>query len=356
MAGQDVIEISNVSKRYGDVVALAEVSLEIVSGEFFTLLGPSGAGKSTLLHMVGGFVDPDGGTIRIGGEDITGLQPQDRPVSTVFQEYALFPHLNVADNVRYGLEVEGVDRTEQEEIVERYLGMLQIAELKERAPSQLSGGQRQRVALARSLVTEPEILLLDEPLGPLDEKLRREMQVELKELQESLNTTFIYVTHDQEEALTMSDRVCILNFGEVIETGTPEEIYQSPQRKFTAEFIGAGNLLDGRVSKVDGEYATLETAFSSSEIRGRTRVPQIEPGDDAAMVIRPHHFSTSKTDSINRIVGTVQASVFKGHVYEYVLSVDDGLAIKAAFDDPLNVQEGEQVELTWTQDNSVVVV
>ena len=358
MTSEGVIEIENVTKKFGDVIALDNVSLTIRDGEFFTLLGPSGAGKSTLLHMIGGFVEATSGQIRINGEDVTSKSPQERPVSTVFQEYALFPHMSVADNVRYGLDVKGIDRDEQEEIIGRYLGMLQIEELYDRAPAQLSGGQRQRVALARSLAVEPEILLLDEPLGPLDEKLRREMQVELKELQESLATTFIYVTHDQEEALTMSDRMCILHHGELIEVGTPTEIYNLPHKRFTAEFIGAGNLIDGTLQTMNGEYATMAPALGSNRITGRNDLDEetLEEGAPVSVVIRSNDFETGTANSDNELTGTVTTAIFKGDVYEYVVELEDGHEVHAAFNDPLDIEEGKPITLTWSKDNCVVVI
>lgn len=357
MESTGVIEINNVTKKFGDVVALNDVSLSIKDGEFFTLLGPSGAGKSTLLHMIGGFVEPTSGRIEINEEDVTHKSPQERPVSTVFQEYALFPHMSVADNVRYGLEVAGLDSDEQEETIRRYLRMLQIEELYDRPPGQLSGGQRQRVALARSLAIEPEILLLDEPLGPLDEKLRREMQVELKELQESLETTFIYVTHDQEEALTMSDRLCILNHGELIEVGGPIEIYDIPQKRFTAEFIGSGNIIDGTLQSLNGEYASMSWEAGSEAFIGRTELNDgaVADRESVSMVVRPHHFDVGNTNTDNNLVGEIITSVFKGDVYEYVIRLESGQEINAAFNEPLTADDGDKITLSWPKDKCVIV-
>ncbi len=231
-------------KAYGDVVAVDSVDLEIAAGEFFTMLGPSGSGKTTTLRMIAGFEAPDAGRVELGGNDVTGLPAYDRPVNTVFQDYALFPHMSVGANVEYGLRVSGVDSEERRSRRTEALEMVRLAEYGERKPSELSGGQRQRVALARAIINRPRLLLLDEPLGALDLKLREQMQVELKQIQTDVGITFIYVTHDQEEALTMSDRLAVFNEGRIEQVGPPWEVYEHPQNPFVSGFVGVSNVLE----------------------------------------------------------------------------------------------------------------
>ena len=249
-AAQDTaaITLTDLHKSYGDVHAVAGVDLEIAQGEFFTMLGPSGSGKTTMLRLIAGFERPDAGPVELRGADVTDRPPYDRDVNTVFQDYALFPHMTVAENVEYGLRVKGRRKAERRRSAGEVLEMVRLAGLGERKPRQLSGGQRQRVALARAIVNEPKVLLLDEPLGALDLKLRQEMQIELKRIQREVGITFVYVTHDQEEALTMSDRIAVFNEGRIEQIGTPVEIYDTPSTEFVAGFVGVSNLIerDGR--------------------------------------------------------------------------------------------------------------
>jgi putative spermidine/putrescine transport system ATP-binding protein len=238
------VSVEGIRKSYGDVVAVDTVDLAIGDGEFFTLLGPSGSGKTTTLRIIAGFEQPDAGRVTLGGEDITNQPPYSRDVNTVFQDYALFPHMTVAENVGYGLKVKGVGRSARRAQVEEVLRMVRLDAYGERKPVQLSGGQRQRVALARSIVNRPKVLLLDEPLGALDLKLRQEMQVFLKSLQRELGMTFLYVTHDQEEALTMSDHVAVFNEGRIEQVGSPNEVYERPATEFVAGFVGTSNILE----------------------------------------------------------------------------------------------------------------
>src|SRR5947209_16956614 len=256
------IELEAVAKRYGAHAAVDGVSLSIGEGEFFSLLGPSGCGKTTTLRMIAGFVEPDEGRILLHGEDVTSVPPNRRPVNMVFQQYALFPHMSVYDNVAFGLKVKRVPRPEHRERVHEMLRVVSLEGFDRRRARQLSGGQQQRVALARALVNRPAALLLDEPLGALDVKLRKQMQLELKRIQHDLGTTFVYVTHDQEEALAMSDRIAVMNGGRVEQTGSPREIYEHPSTTFVADFIGSLNALDLTIDELVGTYAVARLGES----------------------------------------------------------------------------------------------
>ena len=261
------VRLVEVRKTYGDVVAVDHVDLEIEQGEFFTLLGPSGSGKTTTLRLIAGFERPDAGRIELSGVDVTGTAPYERDVNTVFQDYALFPHMTVADNVGYGLRVKGVARRERKRRVDEALALVRLPDVGGRKPIQLSGGQRQRIALARSLVNRPRVLLLDEPLGALDLKLRQEMQIELKRIQQDVGLTFVYVTHDQEEALTMSDRLAVFNHGRIEQLGRPAEVYEHPATEFVAGFVGISNVFerDGRRFTVRPEKIQMHMDGSSGE-------------------------------------------------------------------------------------------
>jgi spermidine/putrescine transport system ATP-binding protein len=247
-SGRTSVELNGVSKRFADILAVDDLSLELAEGEFFTMLGPSGCGKTTTLRMIGGFEQPTEGTVRIDGDDVSGLPPHKRPTNTVFQSYALFPHMSVKDNVAFGLRRKRVAKEEIGERVEAELKRVGLWAEANRRPSQLSGGQQQRVALARALVNLPKVLLLDEPLGALDLKLRKELQVELKRIQRDVGITFVYVTHDQEEALTMSDPIAVMNHGRVEQVADPETVYDQPETTFVAGFIGVSNLMPAKVT------------------------------------------------------------------------------------------------------------
>jgi putative spermidine/putrescine transport system ATP-binding protein len=310
------IEVSGARKTYGDVVAVADVDLAVGAGTFFTLLGPSGSGKTTTLRLIAGFERPDAGRIRLAGEDITDLPPYARDVNTVFQDYALFPHMTVAENVGYGLRVKGVPRAERNRQVDDVLKTVRLDGYGGRKPVQLSGGQRQRVALARSIVNRPKVLLLDEPLGALDLKLRQEMQLFLKALQRDLGMTFIYVTHDQEEALTMSDQVAVFNEGRIEQVGAPEEIYERPATEFVAGFVGTSNIVerDGRRLCVRPERISFDSA-----------------GDPA----------------------TIHDVVFVGAFTRYLVATDRGeqLAVVQQNDRP-PLSRGARVQLTWRDEDA----
>ncbi len=269
------ISVQGLTKRYGDVVAVDAIDLDIPAGEFFTMLGPSGSGKTTTLRMIAGFETPDSGTIELAGEDVSRLPPYDRPVNTVFQDYALFPHMTVLQNVEYGLMVKKVKKGERASRAADALAMVRLGGYGDRKPSQLSGGQRQRVALARAIVNRPKVLLLDEPLGALDLKLRQEMQIELKSIQREVGITFVYVTHDQEEALTMSDRLAVFNQGRIEQIGPPAEVYEHPESEFIAGFVGVSNVLAR-----DGRRYTVRPEKINLLMEGEERQPgtQVEQG------------------------------------------------------------------------------
>src|SRR5687768_1389448 len=262
------VRLEGLRKLYGDVVAVDSVDLEVSRGEFFTMLGPSGSGKTTTLRMIAGFDVPDAGTVEIGGEDVTRQPAYDRTVNTVFQDYALFPHMTVAENVEYGLRVAKVSKAERARRATESLEMIRLADLGGRKPAELSGGQRQRVALARAIVNEPRVLLLDEPLGALDLKLREQMQVELLNLQRRLGITFIYVTHDQEEALVLSDRIAVMRDGRIEQIGDAKVLYERPRTRFTSQFLGSCSLLDAKVKQRHADFTLVNTPVGELRVTG----------------------------------------------------------------------------------------
>ncbi|HEV7259740.1 MAG TPA: ABC transporter ATP-binding protein [Bosea sp. (in: a-proteobacteria)] len=275
-AAKPLVEFRNVVKRFGPVTAVSDLSLSLYPREFFALLGPSGCGKSTLMRMLAGFERPDAGEILLDGVDVTAVPPHLRPVNMMFQSYALFPHLSVADNVAYGLKREGLPRAEITRRVEEMLGLVKLEGLGRRRPEQLSGGQRQRVALARALAKRPKLLLLDEPMAALDRKLREATQFELMDLQSELGLSFMVVTHDQDEAMTMADRMAVMDHGRLVQIGPPDVIYEAPANRYVAEFVGDINIFEGRVAAVDGELITVETPFVG---------PVILDEEDAALAV-----------------------------------------------------------------------
>jgi len=310
------VELVDVTKQYGDVVAVDKINLEVHAGEFLSLLGPSGCGKTTTLRMLAGFEQPDAGFIRISGEYVQGVPPHKRDVNTVFQHYALFPHMSVAENVAYGLRQRGVNKAEIATRVTEALDMVQMSKLAERRPRQMSGGQQQRVAVARALVNRPSILLLDEPLGALDRKLREEMQIELKLLQTRLGITFVFVTHDQEEAMSMSDRIAIMLNGHVEQLADPETVYEHPTTAFVAGFVGRNNFWQG-VATEHGAQADDGTVFVAS--RPEEDVPNGEP---ALSAVRPeciHLTSAQPTQAENVVQATVAGVSYYGDVLQYVV-------------------------------------
>ncbi|WP_158964728.1 ABC transporter ATP-binding protein [Chachezhania sediminis] len=314
----DARRISKVYRGEDEVRALDNVSVTIARNEFFTLLGPSGCGKTTLLRVIAGFEPPTAGTLWLNGKDITRLPPNRRPVNTVFQSYALFPHMSVANNIRFGLEMLGKPKKQIDEIVDEMLNLVQMQAMKSRRTSEISGGQQQRVALARALAPEPEVLLLDEPLSALDLKLRKEMQIELKRLQHETGITFVFVTHDQEEALTMSDRIAVMSAGRILQIGSPQEIYQRPAERFVANFIGESNFLDATLS---GNAVTFRTG-GTYEVE---RPADVEDGA-VSVLLRPEHAILSSDPSA--LPATVETVVYSGEATSIHTRLDSGEALK----------------------------
>ena len=352
-----MIVLDGVSRRFGELVAVDGVSLEIAAGEFFSLLGPSGCGKTTTLRMIAGFEEPDSGAVHLDGEDVTTVSPKRRNVNMVFQDYALFPHMTVADNVGFGLRLKKVGR---EEIASRTKDMLCVVRLEglaDRRPGELSGGQRQRVALARALVNKPAALLLDEPLGALDLKLRREMQLELKRIQKSTGTTFVYVTHDQEEALTMSDRIAIMDGGKVQQLADPRSLYERPETSFVADFIGTSNALRVEVSRRDDGIAVMTLGDGERIcVDCGTAV-----GEAVQITVRPEKIRIGGSDddpSRSRVRGTVVERIYLGSLSQVLVELGTGerLVVHELNDDFVStVGPGDPTDLSWAARHSLVV-
>jgi putative spermidine/putrescine transport system ATP-binding protein len=302
-----LIEIRNLTKSFGNLKAVDDISLDIQSGEFITLLGPSGSGKTTVLRMIAGFEDPDAGLIKLNGEDITHLPPFDRDVNTVFQDYALFPHMSVQENVEYGLRTRKVPKTERAKQAIAAIASVKLEETVNRLPHQLSGGQRQRIALARALVLRPRVLLLDEPLGALDRQLREEMQVELKKIQRDAGITFVFVTHDQEEAMRMSDRIVVFNSGRIEQVGTPEQVYEEPRTNFVAGFLGTANIF---------------TVDMANKLLGASRTVSIRPER-----IRLEALGTKIDKGETSIVGRIHEAAFVGANTIYIIETEFGMKL-----------------------------
>jgi spermidine/putrescine transport system ATP-binding protein len=357
---QPSVELRSVTKRFGDLVAVDDLSLAIEPGGFFTLLGPSGCGKTTTLRMVAGFEDPTGGQVLIDGADVAGLPPYKRPTNTVFQSYALFPHLNVKDNVAFGLKRKGTDRAEIDRRVRQELERVGLAGEANRRPAQLSGGQQQRVALARALVNLPKVLLLDEPLGALDLKLRKGLQVELKRIQREVGITFVYVTHDQEEALTMSDRIAVMNEGRVEQVADPEEVYERPATTFVAGFIGVSNLMPGTISAT-GKGGSVRL---DSGVTLRTDVNGFAAGDRCHAVVRPEKLrvdSNAAAGNAPRVEGLVESSLFLGTSTQLIVRLPDDVRMTVLIPNADEAERqklpggGAKVKLSWAPEHMHLV-
>jgi putative spermidine/putrescine transport system ATP-binding protein len=325
------IRLSGLTKEYGGVVAVAGIDLEIRAGEFFTMLGPSGSGKTTTLRMIAGFEDPTAGTIELGGQDVSGVPPYERAINTVFQDYALFPHMTVADNVAYGLKVAKVDKAERTQRRDAALEMVRLPGYGDRKPAELSGGQRQRVALARAIVNRPKVLLLDEPLGALDLKLREQMQTELKSIQGEVGITFVYVTHDQDEALTMSDRIAVFKDGRIEQVSTPEDLYEHPVNEFVADFVGVSNVLER-----DGERFTVRPE----------KIELIAPG--------------GSTDGLRAERGRVVEAAYAGAVTRYTVALEAGGNLQlvrqnVAAAPGVAPEQGSEVLVGWRPEHAAAI-
>ena len=341
------VELSAVTKRFGEFIAVDDLTLDIYEGEFFSLLGPSGCGKTTTLRMIAGFEEPTEGGISVDGDPMRGVPPYRRPVNTVFQSYAIFPHLNVFDNVAFGLRRSGVKGEELHKRVTDACEMVQLSGFERRKPNALYGGQQQRVALARALVNRPKVLLLDEPLGALDLKLRKEMQLYLKDLQHEVGITFIYVTHDQEEALTMSDRIAVMNEGKVQQVADPPTLYELPRNRFVADFIGQTNVFSGIVESVSGKRITLSTP--SGKVEATAREAEVEVGSEAHATVRPEKIRFD-SEGDNVITARIRQIVYLGVSTQYIAELPDGeklVLYQQNSREDANPEIGEEVAVVW---------
>jgi spermidine/putrescine transport system ATP-binding protein len=364
VSAQIDVRIDRITKRFHEVVAVDDLSLDIQRGEFFSMLGPSGCGKTTTLRMIGGFEEASSGTIYLGDADVTDLPPFKRDVNTVFQNYALFPHLTVFENVAFGLRRRKVAEQSIGSQVRDMLALVELPGYEARKPAQLSGGQQQRVALARALINHPRVLLLDEPLGALDLKLRKQMQLELKRIQTEVGITFIYVTHDQEEAMTMSDRIAVMRAGKIEQLGTPEELYERPKTAFVAGFLGVSNLLEGEVEGQDGSLVTIRLKDGTLL---RAPANGSGPSGPVRVGVRPEKLrvdartDVGATDGLNALSGTVLDASYMGVSTQYLVQTSEGhrLTVYAQNLDTAGAAElladGQRVQLTWKPQHTFVI-
>ena len=361
MNSRDIsVEVQGVSKSFGSVIALNSVSLNIFKGEFFSLLGPSGCGKTTLLRMIGGFEIPDDGSILIEGSDTSGLPPYERSTNMIFQHLALFPHMNVWDNVAFGLKMKGIEADIIGEKVKKALQLVRLEDYGSRKIDQLSGGQRQRVAMSRALINDPTVLLLDEPLGALDLQLRLSMQDELRRLHKSLSNTFIFVTHDQGEAMAMSDRIAVMDQGEILQVGTPEEIYDKPKTRFVANFVGHTNVFDGQVSTIgnDGNFEINCNGLVFMGV-GQTKVAE---GQKVSVALRYEAITLSKPG--NEVKGltcsaVVREKMYLGGMFRFETVTVEGLTLTADIpqgEETKVIKEGDKIELFWEPESLAVLL
>ena len=356
-----LITFKNVTKRFGDFTAIDALDLNIYAQEFFALLGPSGCGKTTLMRMLAGFETPTEGIIELAGQNIAPIPPNKREVNMMFQSYALFPHLNIWDNIAFGLRREKMPKDQMEARVEEMLRLTKMEKFARRKPHQVSGGQRQRVALARSLAKAPKLLLLDEPLGALDAKLRQDTQFELMDIQESTGTTFVIVTHDQEEAMTVASRVAVMDHGKLVQVDTPDVIYETPNSVYVADFIGDVNIIEGRV-EANGDSVSLNWAEGQPALVGSANQP-ISKGASAAMAIRPEKIAISSekpTDRTNVLQGRVLDIAYLGNISTYHVQLDNGTVIKAQIANTRRIARRnftweDPVWLSWTDTAGIVL-
>ncbi len=358
------IRLEQVTKRFGEMTAVDALDLEMPRGAFYALLGPSGCGKTTTLRMIGGFEEPTEGRVFLGGDEVTELPPYKRDVNTVFQSYALFPHLSVEKNVSFGLERQKVGKDEVRTRTAEALDLVQLGRFGKRKPAQLSGGQAQRVALARALVNRPRALLLDEPLGALDLRLRKQLQIELKRIQQDIGITFVHVTHDQEEAMSMADTIAVMHDGKIEQAGSASDLYERPRTEFVANFLGVSNLIDGKLGRTDGDLASVETHDGA-----RLQVPsdRVGPhGTDAIRVgVRPEKITLSPANGgghgdRNALRGTIVVAAFLGTSIQYVIKAPGGeeltvFAQNLDGSEPESFGPGREVDLTWNPHHTFVV-
>lgn len=363
MNGSDLL-IKDVKKSFGDTVVLNNINLEIKKGEFFSLLGPSGCGKTTLLRIIGGFESPDSGSVLLDNQDVVPMTPDRRPTNTIFQSYALFPHLTVYENVAFPLRLKKMPENKISEIVKRYLSLVRLESHINKKTTMLSGGQKQRVAIARALVNEPKVLLLDEPLSALDAKLRQHMLIELDSIHDQIGITFIFVTHDQQEALSVSDRVAVMHQGNILQVGTPSQIYESPADMFVADFIGETNFLQGEVLSVNGDTGVMKTE-NAGNISFFLDKP-VKVGDKVKVTVRPEkiHISKNKpegSEKINVLFGEVDKLIYTGFQTKYFVNTEKSFLfkvfkqhIKYFMDEPV-IDWYDKVFISWNSNDSYLV-
>lgn len=360
---QPIISFRNVTKRFGDFTAIDNLSLDIYQQEFFALLGPSGCGKTTMMRLLAGFESITEGQILLNGQDISEIPPNHRPINMMFQSYALFPHMSVAQNIGFGLKQERRPKAEIDERVNEMLKLVQLEQFAKRKPDQLSGGQRQRVALARSLAKKPKVLLLDEPLGALDKKLREKTQFELVNLQEKLGLTFLIVTHDQEEAMTVASRIAIMNNGQLEQVDTPGQVYEAPNSRYVADFIGDVNFLEGEVVEDDGEHLSLRMASGRTVMAVPSETAQIATGDKAWVALRPEKVEIHKDsppDVTNKIPGTIIDIAYIGDTSTYHVEIEGGQRIRAQRTNRNRIRNRQfnwedEVWLSWSNDAGITL-
>jgi len=358
------IALSDVVKRFGTLEAVSHVSIEIQDGELFTLLGPSGCGKTTILRLIGGFHKPDQGVITFGGRDVTGIPPYERNIGMVFQNYALWPHMTIFDNVAYGLKLKKVSKENLAERVSHALGLVNLKGLEKRYPGELSGGQQQRVALARALVLNPDVLLLDEPLSNLDAKIRLQVRAEIRKLQKELAITTVYVTHDQEEALTLSDRIAVIEQGKLLQLGTPWDLYERPTNAFVADFIGINNLIPGRVAAPVGGTNRVKVKTELGVLLGEAE-GKLGSGDQCMVCVRPETASIGTTEagqegqeSDNSIRGTIGFASFIGNTIRYDVEMGGGLIFRVDVQNPRDHRPhaiGDRVTVTFSARSTLAI-
>ena len=354
-----LIRLDGVSKAFGSVAAVREVSLDIAPGEFFALLGPSGCGKTTLLRLIAGFETPDSGRVMLDGADVTATPPWRRPVNTVFQSYALFPHLSVAANIAFGLKQDGMPKPEIEARVAEMLALVRLEAEAKRKPDQLSGGQRQRVALARALAKRPKALLLDEPLAALDRKLRDEMRSELAALQARLGIAFIFVTHDQDEAMSLASRLAVMREGRIEQLGRPREVYEKPASRYVADFLGRANLIEGRVAGREGGWLVIESDRGGLRLRAPDDAA-LTAGMKVALAVRPENIGFAAPGEANSHTGTVREAVYAGNLSRYVVDIAEGIALRVSLPNRAGAaaprpETGARVTLAWPAEAGIVL-